>query len=132
MLQATIGDGDAFDALSFFEDLFGSAKVDVSRRDIVDALMIAGIIIVLDEGINLLFEITRQIAIVEQDAVLQSLVPAFDLSLCLRMIRRAADMLHILVLEPGRQITELVKHKRAATQSLQKAVPLWTAAAICF
>ena len=79
MLQATVCDGDAFDMLSFFKDLFGSAKVDVGRCDIVDAFMIAGIVIVLDEGIDLPFEITGQIVIVEQDAVLQGLVPTFDL-----------------------------------------------------
>ena len=53
MLQATVCDCNAFDTLSFFEDLFGSAKVDVGRCDIVDAFVIAGIVIVLDEGIDL-------------------------------------------------------------------------------
>ena len=43
MLQATVCDGNAFDALSFFEDLFGSAKVDVGWCDIVDALVVAGV-----------------------------------------------------------------------------------------
>ena len=65
MLQATVCDGDAFDTLSFCEDLFGSAKVDVGRCDIVDALMIAGIVVVLDECIDLAFEIARQIVVVE-------------------------------------------------------------------
>ena len=32
-------------------------------------------------------------------------MPTFDLALGLRMIRRAADMLHVLVPEPRRQIT---------------------------
>ena len=53
MLQATVSDGDAFGSFAFFEDLVGSAEVDVGRCDIVDALMIAGIVIVLDEGIDL-------------------------------------------------------------------------------
>lgn len=105
MLQATVCDGDAFDAPAFCDDLFGSAKVDVGRCDIVDAFMIAGIVIVIDEGIDLAFEIAGQIVVVEQNAVLQGLVPAFDFSLGLRMIRRAADMLHVLVLEPRRQIS---------------------------
>jgi hypothetical protein len=37
----------------------------------------------MPEGVNLPFEITGQIVVVEQNAVLQSLVPALDLSLSL-------------------------------------------------
>ena len=51
-----------------------------------------------------LLQVSRQIVIFEQNAVLQGLVPAFDLSLGLGMIRRAAHMLHALAFEPLGQI----------------------------
>ena len=104
MLQAAVCDGGQLDALSFCEDRLGSAEVDVGRREVVDALMIADVIVVLDEGVDLPFEISGQIIVVEQNAVLQGLVPALDLSLGLGMIRGAAHMLHALVFEPRGQI----------------------------
>jgi len=62
--------------------------------------VIAHVVIVLDEGVDLPFEIAGQVVIVEQNAVLQGLVLALDLSLCLRMIRCPVHMFHALVLEP--------------------------------
>ena len=59
MLQATVCDGGKFDASAFCEDRLRSAEVDVGRCDVVDALMIADVIVVLDEGANLSFEISR-------------------------------------------------------------------------
>ena len=47
----------------------------------------------IDEGFNLSFEITWQEVVFEQDAVLQGLVPAFDLALSLRVVWRAARVL---------------------------------------
>ena len=102
MLQATVCDGGKLDASAFCEDRLGSAEVDVGRREVVDALMIADVIVVLDEGVDLPFEISGQIIVVEQNAVLQGLVPALDLALGLRVIRCAAHMLHALAFEPRR------------------------------
>ena len=93
MLQATVSDGGKFDASAFCEDRLRPAEVDVGRRDVFDALMIANVIVVLDEGADLPFEIARQIVVVEQNAVLQGLVPAFDLALGLRVIRCSPDVL---------------------------------------
>jgi hypothetical protein len=56
MLQATVSDGGKLDAFAFCEDRLRSAEVDVSRREVVDALMIADVIVVLDEGGDLPFE----------------------------------------------------------------------------
>ena len=100
MLQATVCDGGKLDALAFCEDRLGPAEVDVGRGEVVDALVIADVIVVLDEGGDLPFEIAGQVIVVEQDAVLQGLVPALDLSLGLGMIRSAAHMLHALAFEP--------------------------------
>ena len=61
------------------------------------------------EGADLPFEIAGQVVVVEQDAVLQGLMPALDLPLRLWMIRRTPHMLHALVLEPFGQITRDVR-----------------------
>lgn len=58
MLQATVCDGGKFDASAFCEDRLGSAEVDVGRRQVFDTLMITGVIVVLDEGSDLSFEIS--------------------------------------------------------------------------
>ena len=102
MLQATVCDGGKFDASAFCEDCLRSAEVDVRRCDVFDALMIADVIVMFDEGADLAFEIAGQVVVIEQDAVFQGLVPALDLALGLRVIRRSADVLHTLFFEPAR------------------------------
>ena len=62
--------------------------------------MISLMIVVVDEPLDLLFKITGEEVILQQYPVLQRLVPAFDLALRLRMIRRAANMAHLVVSEP--------------------------------
>ena len=54
-----------------------------------------------DEGVNLPFEIARQVVVVEQNAVLQGLMPTLDLSLGLWMIwgRRVPSKLAGLPME---------------------------------
>ena len=120
VLQAAVCDCGTLDTSAFCEDGVRSAKVDVSGREVVDALMIADVIVVSDEGVDLLLEISRQIIVVEQNAVLQGLMPTLDLSLGLGMIRGAAYVLHVLVFEPLAQIT------RDVTRSIvtQKPGPL--------
>ena len=109
MLQAAVCDGSKFDAFAFYKDRLRSAEVDVGRCEVVDALMIADVIVMFDEGVDLPFEISGQIIVVEQNAVLHGLVPALDLSLGLGMIRRPAYMLHALVLEPLGQAARNVR-----------------------
>ena len=57
MLQTTICDGLAFDPFAFEEDGLGPPEVDVSRSEIAEALVIASMVVVLDEGRDLAFEI---------------------------------------------------------------------------
>ena len=57
MLQTTICDGLAFDPFAFEEDGLGSPEVDVSRSEIAEALVIASMVVVLDERRDLAFEI---------------------------------------------------------------------------
>ena len=58
MKQASILDCLSFDALPFGEDLSGPAEVDIGRVQVLQALVIAPVIVVLDEGPDLGFEIT--------------------------------------------------------------------------
>src|SRR4029079_2730601 len=109
MLQATVCNSGPLDALAFCEDCLSSPEVDIGRSEVVEALVIADVVIVRDEGVDLPFEITGQIVVVEQDAVLEGLVPALDLSLSLGMIRRPTHMLHALTLEPLGQIASNVR-----------------------
>ena len=66
--------------------------------------MIALVVVVIDEGFDLCFEITGQEVVFQQDAVLQGLMPPLDLALGLRMIWGTAGVLNVLALQPCRQI----------------------------
>ena len=56
MLQAAIGDGLSFDPFSFEEDGLAAPEVDVGRGEIAQALVVAGVVVVLDEGADLRLE----------------------------------------------------------------------------
>ena len=81
MLQATILDCGSFDLFSFEQDGLSAAEVDVGRREIVQALMITAMVVVVDERVDPGFEVAGQIIVFQQDAVLERLMPAFDLAL---------------------------------------------------
>ena len=100
MLQAPVFDGLSLDPFSLQQDGLAASEVDVGRGEIAEALVIAPMVVVLDEGADLGFEIARQEVVFEQDAVLQRLMPAFDLALRLGMAGRSAGVFHALVGEP--------------------------------
>ena len=58
MLQATVCDGGKLDASAFGDDLVCPAEVDVGRRQVFDTLMITDVIVVLDKGCDLSFDIS--------------------------------------------------------------------------
>ena len=89
VLQASMFDGLAFDPFSLFEDGLCPAEVGVCWCHIAQALVVALVVIVLDERLDLAFEVAGQEVVFQEDAVLQGLVPALDLALGLRMERRA-------------------------------------------
>jgi hypothetical protein len=60
MLQAAVCDSDKLDAFAFCKDRFRPAEVDIGRCEVVDALMIADMIVVFDEGAYLPFEIASR------------------------------------------------------------------------
>jgi hypothetical protein len=100
MQRAALLDGPCFDLLSLSEDSLGPAEVDVSRCEVSEALVVALMILVLDEAGDGLLQRTVQVVVLEKNAVLQSLVPAFDLALGWGMVRGATDMVHALLSEP--------------------------------
>jgi hypothetical protein len=80
--------------------MIGPPEVDVGGRQVADALMIPQIIVIGDEGLDLGFEVARQVVVLEQDPVLEGLMPALDFSLGHRMTKCALDVLHVLAVEP--------------------------------
>ena len=96
VLQASMFDGLSLDPFALFEDSFGSAEVGVGGCHIVEALVVAPMVIVLDERLYLGLKVAWQEVIFQQDAVLEGLVPALDLALRLGMERRAPHMAHAM------------------------------------
>ena len=85
MLQASILDCGAFDLFSVHEDFLAASAIDVGRREIVQALVIAAMIVMIDEGGDLRFQVSGQIIVFEQDAVLECLMPAVDFGFNMRL-----------------------------------------------
>ena len=104
VLQAAVSNGLSLDPFSFGQDGWTAPEVDVGWGEIVDALVVAAVVVVADEGRDLGFEIAGQEVVFQQDAVFECLVPALDLALGHRMIRRAAQMLDLAVVEPPGQV----------------------------
>jgi len=102
--QVSVLDGLAFDLFSFQKNRLIAPEIDVGRRQIVDTLVVAQVVIVSDEGFDPSLELAGQIVVLQQDAVLECQMPALDLSPCHRMIGRAADMRHVLFVEPCGQL----------------------------
>jgi hypothetical protein len=97
VLQAPEFHRPPFDFLTFEQDGLPAAGVDIGRGEVFQVLVIALMVVVADERVDLRFKVSGQEVIFQQDPVLQSLVPAFDLALRLRVIWRAARVLHALV-----------------------------------
>ena len=86
MVQAAVLDGQFFDPVPPFDDGGVAAEVGVGGRDVAETLVVAVIVIVIDESAYLAFEVSGQVIIFQQDAVFQGLVPTLDLALGLGMI----------------------------------------------
>ena len=60
MHQAALLDGPALDALTLQQDGLRPAEIDISRGQIVPALVVAPVVILLDKGLNLGLQRARQ------------------------------------------------------------------------
>ena len=104
MLQAAIGNGLSFNPFSFCQDDGAASEVDVGGGEVADALVVAAVVVVVDERRDLGLEIARQEVIFQQDAIFERLVPALDLALGHRMIGRTAQVLDVAVAKPLGQV----------------------------
>src|SRR5215813_14477410 len=104
VLQATVGNGLSFDPFAFCQNGWTASTVDVCWGKIVDALVVAAVVIVVDKGGNLSFEITGQEIVFQQDAVFEGLVPALNLALGHWVIGCAVQVLDVAGTEPFGQI----------------------------
>src|SRR5271170_3763382 len=104
VVQAAVGNGLSFNPFSFCQDDLAPAAVGVGRGKIVDAFVVAAVVVVGDESANLGFEIAGQEVVFQQDAVLEGLVPALDLALGHRMIGRATQVFDVAGFEPFGQV----------------------------
>ena len=100
MLQAALSDCLFLDPFPFSQDGFVPAEVNVSRCDVAQALVVALVVIVIDEGLDLAFEIAWQVIVLQQEAVFHCLMPTFDLALGLRVERSTAHIIHLLTFQP--------------------------------
>ena len=104
MLRTALSDCLLLDLFPFSENGFVASEVDVCGCDVVQALVVALVIVVIDESPNLAFEIARQAIVFQQNTVLHDLMPAFDFALGLRVAGRATNMCHLLPFQPFDQI----------------------------
>src|SRR3977135_4745544 len=94
VLQAAVGNGLSLDPFSPCQEGRPAAAIVGGRGEVVDALVVAAVVIVGDEGRDLGFKIAGQEVIFQQDAILEGLVPALDLALGHRRIGATANVLY--------------------------------------
>jgi hypothetical protein len=66
--QSSDLDGLSFDPFSFQQDGVATAEVDIGRGQIGDGLVVAVVVVVIDEGVDLGLEIAREVVVLEQNA----------------------------------------------------------------
>ena len=66
VLQTPFLDCVAFDPFSFQQDCLTTAEVHIGRREIAQALVVAPVIVVIDEPVDAGFKITRQVVVLSQ------------------------------------------------------------------
>ena len=121
MLQSAQFDGVSFDPFSVQQDGLASPEVDVGRGQVADAFVISAVIVMFDECRDLRFEVVGEEVVFEQDAVLERLVPALDLSLRLRMAGSAVDLFDGTLFEPFAKVRGDVTGAVAPTEGREGA-----------
>ena len=74
VLQAPMLDSLAFDPFALFDDDCGPAEVGIGWRYVVETLVIAPVVVMLDEGADLGLKVAGQEVVFQEDAVLQGLM----------------------------------------------------------
>jgi hypothetical protein len=120
-------DGLSFNPFTLFDDGCSAAEVGIGGRHVVQALVIALVVVMLDERRDLGFEIAGQEVVLQQDAVLHGLVPALDLALGLGVEGRAANMAHLVGFDVVRQFASDIARaviRQVITHPLAMAIGL--------
>ena len=81
MLHAPIFDSLSFDPFSLLDDGLRPAEGGIGRCDVVQALMIARMVVMLDERFDLSFETAGEEIIFQKDAIIECVMPALELTL---------------------------------------------------
>ena len=110
MLQAAVFECFQFNLLPFVQDRLCASEVGVGWCHVAEAFVISPVIVTIDERLDLTFEIAWQIVVLQQDTVLQGLMPALDLTLGLRMTGLAVDLSHMPI---GWPVGQFRRHIRA-------------------
>ena len=138
MVQAAVLDGRFFDPIPPFDDGGVASEEGVGGRDVAEALVVAVVVIVIDESVDLAFKISGQVIFFQQDTVFQGVVPTLDLALGLRMIckrrRREREGLQHLGIDVPSAFIELMITERYLTEpdaadrhAIEKAVETFLA-----
>ena len=90
-VQAAVLDGQFLYLFPPFDDGGVTSEVGVGWCDVANALVVAVVVVMIDKGADLVFEVARQIVVFQQYPVLQGLMPALDVALGLRVIRLPSD-----------------------------------------
>ncbi len=69
MLQAPMFECLSLDPFSSFDDGGSPAEVGIGGCGVVEALVVSLVVVMLDDGLDLLFEIARQEVILQQHTV---------------------------------------------------------------
>lgn len=117
MFQAAFLDCQFFDLSPFCDDVLISPQVNIRRGDVSKALVISLVVVIIDEGSDLLLKLARHVIIFQQHTVFHGLVPAFDFTLRLWMERRTAYMVYFLLFQPLGQIARYITRTIIAEQA---------------
>ncbi len=66
MKQASRFDDLPFDPFSLFQDGFAASEVNVGGSEVLQALAVALVVVVIDEAVDRLAEIARQIVVLQR------------------------------------------------------------------
>src|SRR5215471_6313259 len=78
MQAASLLDGFSFDLFPPFENGLAAREVDVSRRQVVQALVVSTVVVVPDELRDAMFELSWQVVVVQQDPVFHRAMISLD------------------------------------------------------